>query len=301
LKPPEESDALQRFVFEHARVRGELVRLDGAWREAHGRRDYPEAVRNALGELTAASVLLAATVKFADGALVLQIQGGAPLTLLVVECRSDRTFRSTARWQEDGIGDRRTLAELATGGRCAITIDPGGRLAAYQGIVPLEGATTAESLERYMARSEQLETLFALAADEDRAAGLLLQKLPEKGGHPGVTADPDLWNRVSHLLRTLTREELLTLPEREILRRLFHDEGLRLFESVPVRFACRCTRERVARLIRMMGAEEAHAVLEERGRIDVHCEFCGEGYTFDRGAAEEALAARRQGPPPASG
>jgi molecular chaperone Hsp33 len=283
-------------------VRGELVRLDDAWREVHRRRDYPEAVRVALGELTAASVLLAATVKFEDGALVLQIQGGQPLSLLAVECRSDRTFRATARWdgKGDGLDAATTLSELAAGGRCAITIDPGGRLAAYQGVVPLEGATAAESLERYMARSEQIETLFALAADESRAAGLLLQKLPEGGGRPVADADPDLWNRASHLLRTLTRDELLHLPEREILRRLFHDEDLRLFESVPVRFACRCSRDRVAGVIRMIGAEEAHAVLEEKGQLDVTCEFCGESYTFDRAATEKALADRASGTPPAA-
>jgi molecular chaperone Hsp33 len=298
-----QTDALQRFVFERARVRGELVRLDEAWREVHRRRDYPEAVRTALGELTAASLLLAATVKFAEGALILQIQGGRPLGLLAVECRSDRTFRATARWdgESDAPPPTTPLGELAAGGRCAITIDPGGRRSAYQGVVPLEDGTAAESLERYMARSEQLETLFALAADEGRAAGLLLQKLPEDGGRRVEDPDPDLWNRTSHLLRTLTREELLELPEREILRRLFHDEELRLFESTPVRFACRCSRDRVARVIRMIGAEEARAVLEEEGRLHVTCEFCGEDYTFDRAATERALADTASGTPPAAG
>jgi molecular chaperone Hsp33 len=303
VKGPGQADTLQRFVFERARVRGELVRLDEAWREVHRRRLYPDAVRSALGELTAASLLLAATVKFADGALVLQVQGGQPLGLLVVECRADRTFRATARWdgEDHGLDPATPLAELAAGGRCAITIDPGGLRSAYQGVVPLEGATATESLERYMARSEQLETLFALAADESRAAGLLLQKLPEGGGRPVDNPDPDLWNRTSHLLRTLTREELLQLPEGEILRRLFHDEELRLFESAAVRFACRCSRERVAGVIRMIGADEARAVLEEEGRLHVTCEFCGESYSFDHDATERALADGASGTPPAAG
>jgi molecular chaperone Hsp33 len=303
VRVPGQTDALQRFVFERARVRGELVRLDEAWEEVHRRHAYPDAVRRTLGELTAASLLLAATVKFADGALILQIQGGHPLGLLVVECRSDRTFRATARWdgEDDGLDPATPLAELAEGGRCAITIDPGGLRSAYQGVVPLEGTTAAESLERYMARSEQLETLFALAADEDRAAGLLLQKLPEGGGRRVSNPDPDLWNRTSHLLRTLTRKELLDLPEREILRRLFHDEELRLFESQPVQFACRCSRERVARVIRMIGANEARAVLAEEGRVHVTCEFCGESYTFDHAATERALADSVSGTPPAAG
>jgi molecular chaperone Hsp33 len=285
-------DALQRFVFERARVRGELVRLDETWREVRRRRDYPEPVRSALGELTAASVLLAATLKFEGGALILQIQGGHPVDLLVVECQADLSVRAMARW--DGglpaLGPRPTLHELAGGGRCALTIDPGGGLLAYQGIVPLEGRTTAQVLERYMARSEQIGTLFALAANDERAAGLLIQRLPEAGGKPAPDADPDLWNRVGHLAATLTRAELLDLPGRDILRRLFHDEELRLFETMRVRFACRCSRDRVAGLIRMVGAEEIREALAGRGAIDVTCEFCGQSYAVSREEAERALA-----------
>jgi molecular chaperone Hsp33 len=287
-----ETDTLQRFIFDKARVRGELVRLDEVWREVRRRREYPEAVRGVLGELVAASVMLAATVKFQGGALILQIQGGGPVDLLVVECQADLTLRAMARWESglDALGPSPTLRALASGGRCALTIDPGPGLVAYQGIVPLEGASAADVLARYMARSEQIETLFALAADEDRAAGLLLQKLPAAVGKTAAQEDPDLWSRACRLLRTVTRAELLELPEREILRRLFHEEDLRLFESLPVRFACRCSRERVAGVIRMIGAEEARGVIAERRRLDVTCEFCGEGYAFDHAETERALA-----------
>ena len=289
------SDALQRFVFERARVRGELVRLDETWREVRRRREYPEAVRGALGELTAATVLLAATLKFEGGALILQIQGGHPVDLLVVECQADLSLRAMARWNGGlpALGPHPTLHELADGGRCALTIDPGRGLASYQGIVPLEGRTTAQVLERYMARSEQIATLFSLAASEERAAGLLIQKLPEAGGKAAPDADPDLWNRVGHLAATLTRAELLELPGRDILRRLFHDEDLRLFETMPVRFACRCSRERVAGLIRMVGADEVRQALADRGTIDVTCEFCGERYVVSREEAQRALADAR--------
>ena len=285
-------DALQRFIFERARVRGELVRLDETWHELRRRRDYPEAVRDALGELTAASVLLAATLKIEGGALVLQVQGGHPVDLLVVECQADLRLRAMARW--DGglpaLGPHPTLHDLAAGGRCALTIDPGSGRTAYQGVVPLEGRTTAQVLERYMARSEQIATLFSLAASEERVAGLLLQKLPDAGGRPAPDADPDLWNRVGHLATTLTRAELVELPGRDILRRLFHDEDLRLFETMPVRFACRCSRERVAGLLRMVGADDVRRTLAERGRIDVTCEFCGQRYAMSREQAERALA-----------
>ena len=293
--PGDGVDTLQRFVFERARVRGELVRLDETWREVRRRREYPEAVRSALGELTAASVLLAATLKFEGGALVLQIQGGHPVDLLVVECQADLSVRAMARW--DGglpaLGPHPTLHELAGGGRCALTIDPGGGLTAYQGIVPLEGRTTAQVLERYMARSEQIGTLFSLAAGDERAAGLLIQRLPEAGGKPAPDADPDLWNRVGHLAATLTRAELLERPGRDILRRLFHDEDLRLFETMGVRFACRCSRQRVAGLIRMVGVDEVRQALLDRDAIEVTCEFCGQRYDVSRAEAERALADTR--------
>jgi molecular chaperone Hsp33 len=299
---PGEHDALQRFVFDRARVRGELVRLDAAWREVQRRRDYPPSVRGALGELTAASVLLAATLKLEGGALVLQIQGGRPVELLVVECQADLTLRATARWNGGlvHLASTARLAELARGARCAITLDPGGRRPAYQGVVPLEGTTASQVLERYMEKSEQITTLFALAADEERAAGVLLQRLPQVGGKPSPEADPDLWSRATHLFRTLTSGELLQLPGRDILRRLFHEEDLRVFESVPVRFSCRCSRDRVARVIRMIGGDEARGVLEERGEIEVVCEFCGERYVFDRDDAERALADRTAGAPPSA-
>jgi len=249
-------------------------------------------VSQALGELTAASVLLAATLKLEGGALVLQIQGGHPVDLLVVECQADLKLRAMARW--DGglpaLGPHPALHDLAGGGRCALTLDPGAGRPAYQGVVPLEGRTTAQVLERYMARSEQIATLFALAASDHRAAGLLLQKLPETGGKPGPDADPDLWNRASHLAATLTRGELLELPERDILRRLFHDEDLRLFETMPVRFACRCSRERLAGLIRMIGPDEVRHALAAEGSMHVTCEFCGQRYAVTREEAERALA-----------
>ena len=289
-----DADLLQRFVFERARVRGELVRLDATWREVLRRREYPAPLRDALGELMAACALLTATLKFPGGALVLQVQGGGPVRLLVVECQSDLSLRATAQ-HEGGLADlgpAPTLRALTAGGRCVLTLDPGPGRPSYQSAVPLEGARVCDVLERYMARSEQIETRFVLAADERRAAGLLLQKLPDHGGHAGPLPDADLWERASHLARTLTTPELLELPADEILRRLFHQETLRVFESLPVRFGCRCSRERVAGLIRMLGPEEARAALAERGRLSVTCDFCAETYVFDQRQAEAALADR---------
>ena len=300
MRPAEDGDALQRFVFERARVRGELVRLDRSWQEVLRRHAFPQVLQSALGELMAACALLSATLKFEGGALVLQIQGGGPVTLLVVECQSDFTMRAAATFEGslEELGREPSLRALTSGGRCVLTIDPGPGKSAYQSVVPLEGLTIGAVLDRYMARSEQLETRFALAADGHRAAGLLLQRLPDKGGHAGADQDGDLWDRSALLLSTVTRDELLGLPGPEILRRLFHQENLRVFESMPVRFGCRCSRARVGRVIRMIGADEARAILAERGEIAVTCEFCREHYVFDPAQAEEALRDLAAGTPP---
>ena len=300
MRPAEDGDALQRFVFERARVRGELVRLDHSWQEVLRRHGFPSPLRPVLGELMAACALLAATLKLEEGALVLQIQGGGPVSLLVVECQSDLTLRAAATWEGDfaDLGPNPPLRALTSGGRCVITLDPGPGRAAYQSVVPLEGLTVAEVLERYMVRSEQLDTRFALAADGHYATGLLLQKLPAKGGRPTPAEDSDLWDRAAHLLLTLTREELLDLPGQEILRRLFHQENLRLFESMPVRFGCRCSRERVGRVIRMIGAVEARSIVAEQGEISVTCEFCKERYAFSPEEVEDALRDFLSGTPP---
>ena len=300
MRPAEDGDALQRFVFERAPVRGELVRLDRSWEEVLRRHAFPQALRPALGELMAACALLSATLKLEGGALVLQIQGGGPVSLLVVECQSDLTLRAAATWEGDfaELGPAPSLRALTLRGRCVLTLDPGPGRSAYQSVVPLEGLTVAEVLERYMVRSEQLDTRFALAADEHRATGLLLQKLPPKGGRGLEAEDSDLWARAAHLLQTLTREELLALPAPEILRRLFHQENLRVFESMPVRFGCRCSRDRVGRVIRMIGAVETRSILAEQGEISVTCEFCKERYVFTSAQAEEALRDLLAGTPP---
>jgi molecular chaperone Hsp33 len=298
----DERDTLQRFVFERARVRGELVRLDACWREMSGRGAYPEPLQGPLGELTAACALMAATLKLEDGGLVLQIQGQGPVSLLVVDCRSDLSLRAMAKWEGDlsGLGTQPSLRALTSGGRCVLTLEPDGAGQVYQSVVPLDGVGATDVLERYMQRSEQIETRFRLAADADHARGLLLQRLPPRGGsaEPERDVDPDLWNRSSLLLETLTRAELLELPGEEILRRLYHEEDLRLFESLPVRFACRCSRERVRGVLRMIGPQETRSLLEERGEIEVICDYCRERYVFDRSQAEAALGDRRGDVPP---
>jgi molecular chaperone Hsp33 len=277
-------DSLQRFLFEGAPVRGEIAHLDATWRAVLERHDYPEPLRLVLGELMAAAALLSATIKF-TGSLIMQVQGTGPVKLIVVECTSEQTMRATAKW--DGELPGGGFRELVGTGRFVITIAPTDATQTYQGIVELDGANVAAVLEHYMASSEQIETRLWLAADTEQAAGLLLQRLPGSG----AAADPDAWNRAVRLSETVTAGELLKLPARQIIRRLFHEEDIRVFEPRVVSFRCSCSRERVVNMLRLLGREEVQSILDERGSVEVTCEFCNRHYAFDPVDAEQVFAA----------
>lgn len=278
-------DTLRRFLFEHAPIRGERVHLDASWRSVLERHDYPPRLRQMMGELTAAAVLLAATLKL-DGSLVLQIQGTGAIKLLVVECSGDLKLRATAKWEGLLQG---SLSELVGDGRFIITLIQQDGKPAYQGIVELEGESIAEILQNYMSRSEQLETRLWLAVDEHAASGMLLQKLPDQ-----AEEDFDAWSRFTQLADTLQDDELMQLSTEALLHRLFHEEDVRLFEVQPVLFHCSCTRDNVAQMLRMFGAEEVESILTERQTIEVYCEFCNHRYEFDKVDAAQLFSATAQ-------
>lgn len=284
-------DATRRFVVGQGSVRGEWVRLDETWRAVLARRQYPAPIASLLGECLAAAALFTSTLKLlqADGRLTMQIQGGHPITLLVAECRRDLSIRGMARWGRDAdLTATAGLADLARGATLALTIDPGGDYDAYQSFVPLEGDSVAETLNAYMRRSEQVDTFFALAAGARTCAGILVQQIPEAGGKAAEDPDPDLWTRVRALTSSVSREELLNLPDTALLFRLFHQEEVRLMPARPVTFVCRCSKGRVAGVLRVLGRDEVSGLLADRRTIDVDCDFCGRKFEF---SAEEAWAA----------
>ena len=282
----QDDDTLRRFIFEDAPVRGELVRLNATWRAVLDRNAYPEVVRNILGEYLAAAALLSGTVKY-DGSLIMQIRGTGPITTLVAECTSQRTVRGLAKW----VGEIKpgSLEELTGAGNIVITIDPGPDMERYQGIVSLEGDNIAQALGHYLERSEQLKTQLWLVANDQIAVGLLLQKLPDSAAHAGQ--DEDLWNRVQQLASTVTPQELLTLTPAELLRRLFNQEDLRVFEAEPMSFRCTCSRERVRNMLRALGSDEVHDIVKEQNSVSVTCEYCNQEYRFDAVDAEQIFAA----------
>lgn len=299
---------LHKFIFEGLPVRGMVVRLTGDWQEVLRRREqggqpWPQPVCALMGEMAAAGALMQANIKF-NGALVLQVFGDGPVKLAVAEVQNDLAFRVTAK-VEGEVADGATLASMLNlhgGGRCAITLDPAGRQPGqqpYQGVVPLHGDQReplhrlSEVLEHYMLQSEQLDTKLVLAANAEVAAGLLIQRLPVEGSGNlagGSRNEDDIglseaYNRISMLAATLTAEELLGLDVDTLLRRLFWEETLRRFEpmrgELGPRFACTCSRERVGQMLTGLGRAEVDSVVEEQGRVEVGCEFCGTRYHFD--------------------
>jgi molecular chaperone Hsp33 len=291
-----DSDCLHRFDFEQLPIRGLLIHMDASWRALLEHRDYPPAVRDTLGETLLASALLAATVKF-TGQLTLQMKGDGPMPLLVAQCTDGLGVRGLARFTQapEVMDTTADIAALLGEGQLAVTIESEDLQQRYQGIVPIEGASLARCIETYFEQSEQLPTRLWLHADEHGVAGMLLQRLPtpklmddavsEEGAEERVRHRDELlddgWRRIQLIADTLKPEELRDLTDREILRRLFHEDDLRLFDSAPVFFKCRCSRERVMAMLYSLGADEIHAVLNEQGRVEVHCDFCNRGYVFD--------------------
>ncbi len=287
-------DATRRFIIGPGTVRGEYVRLEASWQGILARREYPEAVISLLGECLAATALFASTLKMLQdgGRLSIQIQGGKPVSLLVAECRADLSVRAMARVDSGApLNAGRSLHDLAKGASFALTIDPGGDYDSYQSLIPIESESVAGALEAYMTRSEQIETCFALAANGSVCAGLLVQRVSQQGGKALGEADPDVWNRIRTLAGTLTREELLELGDTRLLHRLFHQEEVRLLPERPVTFVCRCSKERVAGVLKILGVDEVRGLLADRRTIDVDCDFCGLRYTFSADEAWEALKA----------
>lgn len=329
---------LHKFIFDGLPVRGAIVRLTDSWQEILQRRAgnkdtgaYPEAVSTLLGEMTAAGVLMQSSIKF-NGALVFQVMGDGPVKLAVTEVQSDLSFRATASLVGEANlplrGQLAPLAELVNAhgaGRCAVTLDPKDRQPGqnpYQGVVPLNDGSggrferLSDALQFYMMQSEQLDTVMVLAANDQIAAGLMLQRMPVKGeanlaaATESGEAEHDAqglneeYNRVATLASSLTQQELLTLDVETILRRLFWEEKLLRFapqadEQAP-RFACTCSRDRVVAMLTSLGEEEVESIVAERGKIEVGCDFCGQQYHFDAIDAARLFTEVQKQPPSSS-
>ena len=297
-------DLVQPFRLESAGVRGRLVRLGPALDRIVGPHKYPTEVATLLAEGITIASALASGMKY-DGIFTLQTSGNGPVRTLVTDVTSEGGLRGYARVDAERLanadpasGASGPVPRLLGAGHMAFTVDQGPDTERYQGITELTGSTLADCAHNYFRRSEQLETAFTLFAEAREAEGgaatgarggaVMLQHLPTETPSGSAEArardeaQDEAWRRAVILMSSLTGAELLDpkLSPRDLLYRLFHEEGIRVYPPKPLMQACRCSRERVERTLRMLPKAEI-ADMYEDGVITVTCEFCKADYAFD--------------------
>ena len=264
------ADSIIPFAFESLPVRGALIQMSRSWRRMQRDHDYDTLITETLGHATAATGLIAQSLKF-DGTITLQIQGSGALQMLVMQCTSDLNMRGMASMQEGPASA--SFRDLTLNAHCAITVDSGDR--PYQGIVAIEGESLSSSLEHYFDRSVQVPSHVALVANENVAGGVLLQQMP------GQELDEDDWNRLKFFVQTLTTKDFDGDAGLELIHKLFAEDDVRVHEKRAVNFQCRCSEQKVEDVLKMLGEKESREALDENGEIEVVCEFCGEKRLFD--------------------
>ena len=264
------ADSVTPFGFESLPVRGALIHLSRSWRRMLRDHDYDGLVTETLGHAAAATGLIAQSLKF-DGAVTLQILGGSALPMLVMQVTSKLDMRGMASVSESAVVS--SFEDLTCDAQCAVTVDSGGR--PYQGIVEIDSNSLAASLEHYFARSMQVPSHIALVADDNVAAGILLQQVP------GERIEPDDWHRLRLLVQTLTLGDFEGEAGLPLIGKLFSEDDVRVYKPRPVEFRCRCSAAKTEDVLRMLGETEARDTLAEQGRIEVTCEYCGRRRHFD--------------------
>ncbi|MAR55747.1 MAG: molecular chaperone [Rickettsiales bacterium] len=286
------SDQLTPFLLENAPIRGRIVRLHDAVSEILNTHRYPDRIAHLLGEALVLAAILSANVK-GEGIVTVQVQSKGPLKYLVADATAKGHLRGYADFDAEAIEDEMPLDALCPAGVLAITLDDGQR---YQGIVELQGTGLSEAIEAYFTQSQQLElkSHFAVVAKANessarkwQAAGMVIEHMPST---EGVTQDPALWEEAGMLFHTLTDPELLDtgLPMDDLLYRLFHEHGVRVYEPQAFKARCRCSKERIEGALQGMPDADKLAMLED-GNVEIDCQFCHAHYGFT--AAELGLAA----------
>lgn len=294
-------DRVLPFQIEGADVRGRVVRLGPAVERAVGGHAYPEPVARLLGEAVALVAMMGSALKF-DGVLTLQASGDGPLRAIVADYERPAAegngghtgkVRGIARCDAEAIAATDgSLAGMMGKGVLSLTLDPGGDMQRYQGVVELEGRTLSEAAARYLATSEQLPSLVRLAVGREmvaggretfRAGGIIVQRVAREGGNPRASAaDDDQWERIGLFVGTIEDHELLDpgLAPEQLLWRLFHEEGVRVYQPHEVSFGCRCSEKRVALILSGFPPVSRLEMQDDAGVIRATCEFCNSAYAF---------------------
>jgi molecular chaperone Hsp33 len=310
---PDRDDRVIPFAVEALDARGRIVRLGPLVDRILARHAYPAPVSRLLGEMVVLGVLLGTSLKF-EGRFQLQTRTDGPVDMLVVDFEAPDRVRAYARFDEARLiplGPMAAAPDLLGRGHLALTIDQGADMARYQGIVALEGQSIEEAAHQYFRQSEQIPTRVRLAVAETlgsdaagirwRAGGLISQFLPTSvdrmrqadlppGDAPaGVEAsgfeEDDAWTEARLLTETVEDHELVdpTLTSEDLLYRLFHERGVRVFEAQPVVERCRCSRSRILSMLRQFSDEERRSMVGDDGRIGITCEFCSTHYHVEPG------------------
>lgn len=284
------TSTVHRFLFEKLNIRGALVQLGETWQHMQQDRDYQPVVAKLLGETAAVTALIAAQLK-QSGRLTLQLRGNGPVQLLVLDCNEKLQIRGMARSNPVVLAaPAHTLLGAEQGGQLMMSLDTPDARQPYQSFVPLVGNTIAEIFEHYLEQSEQQPSKLLATANEQGAACLFLQKMPDADG-----CDPDGWNRISQLGTTVKSEELLELDAVTLLTRLFHDEmagsGVRLYDPMTVVYHCPEDWDKVRDMIRGLGREDAESIIAEHGEILIRDDICNRDYRFSPEAVAELFDA----------
>ncbi len=309
-------DTVLPFQLDAADIRGRVARLDGVLEQVLAQHDYPAAIESLVAEMALLTALIGQTVKL-RWKLSLQVRGNGPARLIATdyyaptEDGGPARIRAYASFDADRLEGAAIPFDLIGKGYFAILIDQGEGTTPYQGITPIAGGSLANCAETYFAQSEQLPTRFALSygrstlpgrAEHWRAGGIMLQHMPKLGmhvtgeggsGEGGLLSASDVldedagenWNRANILLDTIEEMELIgpTVAPTDLLIRLFHEEGPRVFDPQPVRFGCSCSADKVRQSLSIYSARDIGHMTTEKGIVTADCQFCGAHYTFDPG------------------
>lgn len=263
------ADKLQKFIFEDLPVKGSLVHLHASWKEICLHANPDEDFTRLFAETLCTSVLLTSNIKF-RGSISLQIQSQGRLALVLGQCTHERRVRGVVRVRSEHAEEPLKNPVLS------INLEPADGGQPYQGIVAFPGGDLAQAVEEYFQRSEQIDTRVWLAVGDQCCSGLMLQRLP------GQAIEEDAWQRITVLAGTVSDDELLSMEAGPILARLFREDAVRLFDPSPVKFGCQCSKQRVGDMLKGLGKPEVMDILDERGEVEVSCEYCGRRYRFDR-------------------
>lgn len=304
-------NVIRPFQLEVSSLRGRIVRFDTVLQEILTPHDYPEIVSQLLAETITLCSLLSSMLKY-DGIFTLQTSGNGPISMLVADVTTEGAIRGCANYDEArletvakqlsafdvGESSDNHLAQLLGKGHIAFTVDQGGKMDRYQGIVELKGKSLVDCVQHYFSQSEQISTGIKMAVGkrggEWRSAGLMLQHMPEEGGTRGVrdtsNLDEDDWRRAMILMQSCTEDELLDpeLDSHTILMRLFHEEGVRVFEPTQLEHKCRCSEEKVENVLVLMTDEDRAEMIVD-GSIALTCEFCSKTYTLDPAIVDKKI------------